>query len=258
MSDASRFLPPMVESTALFSDDGRYRRFLVRAWDPAKPRLCCCLLNPSVAGADKDDHTVENVVRIAVQNGAGAIEVVNPFELVSTDPKALATDPDPVGPTTDADILEAAARAQRVVAGWGCGGDLFGRGSQVLALLARRHDVECFGTTRGGSPAHPCRLSPKTRIVLHAARGDAGLHSLANDPAEVPWRLWEGLRGLDALAQAADHAPDPERYVPRLLEAEAVLAAKGLRIAWHPLGEPGAPGACVCGRLNGRRGGDRP
>lgn len=256
MSDDSRFLPPMLESTALFSEDGRYRRFLVRVWDREKPRACVALLNPSTAGADEPDHTVTNTVRIANFNGIGGIEVVNAFELVSTDPGALKGDVDPVGPTADADLLEAMERADRRIAGWGAGGELHWRGLQVVAMLSARYDLECFGTTATGAPMHPCRISPRTRIVPYLARGEGSLHSIATPPESVPWRSWKALANLDGLARAADHASDPDRFVPRLMEREAALVSEGVMVAWRPMigraGEgAGGAGVCVCGRAKG-------
>jgi hypothetical protein len=47
------------------------------------------MLNPSVAGETDDDATVTRCIARAAKGGYGALEVVNLFALVSTDPQAL-------------------------------------------------------------------------------------------------------------------------------------------------------------------------
>ncbi len=99
-----------------------------------------------------------------------AIEVVNLFALVSTDPQGLLTDPDPVGFACDQVIVNACTgREDRtVLVAWGANAGhplLRPRALQVLELLDR-HQVPCqaLGITADGYPAHPLRLRKDAQL----------------------------------------------------------------------------------------------
>ncbi len=142
--------------------EGLYRYSLTRTWDPELARCCWIRLNPSVADAEQPDPTMTRCVGFATAWGYGGIEIVNLFALISTDPKALVSAADPVGPRNDAAILEAVARAGLVVCAWGPPGKLHGRDRAVGRLLAnvRTHAVS---RTKGGFPGHPLYLAKALR-----------------------------------------------------------------------------------------------
>ena len=93
--------------------------------------------------------------------GFGAVEVVNLFALVSTDPLALYNpDVDPVGPENDAAIAQVARAAGRLVCAWSNHGRHLSREDHVLSLLSR------IGVTphvlmlnKDGTPRHPLYVS---------------------------------------------------------------------------------------------------
>jgi hypothetical protein len=89
--------------------------------------------------------------------GYGSLEIVNLFAMISTDPKALVSAADPVGPRNDAAILAAVGRAGLVICAWGPPGELHGRDQEVGRLLAnvRTHAVS---RTKAGFPGHPLYL----------------------------------------------------------------------------------------------------
>jgi hypothetical protein len=147
---------PFATAGADISDCGLYRYSLWRTWDPAKPPVCWCMLNPSTADGSADDPTIRRCVDFAKRWGHGGIVVVNLFAFRATDPAALARTAAPVGMRNDERIHLAVGRCPLVVAAWGCGGSLFGRDAAVRRLLAfAGADVRCLGTTKGGHPRHP-------------------------------------------------------------------------------------------------------
>lgn len=138
---------------AHFSPCGRYRYRLWRFWGTGAP-VVWCMLNPSTADETRDDPTIRRCIGFAREWGAGGVVIVNLFALRSTDPRALYSHPEPVGPGNDATILEAASEAQLIVAAWGVHGAHLGRGRAAANLLAP-FKVSVLGTTKDGHPRHP-------------------------------------------------------------------------------------------------------
>lgn len=151
-------------ATAVFDQTRRYRYRLSRVWDPAKPRLNFCMLNPSTADAFTLDPTVRRCIGYAQAWGYGALEVTNIFALRSTDPKKLYEEPDPVGPENNNAIVAAAHAADLVIAAWGVHGEHQQRGEQVRRLLNDAGiEVHYLKLTRAGHPGHPLYLPADTR-----------------------------------------------------------------------------------------------
>lgn len=141
--------------TAKFDPSQKYRYSLTREWDSGDGRTVFILLNPSTATAETDDPTIRRCIGFSMNKFRHrSLEVVNIFALRSTDPDALYEHSDPVGPENDRYILEAARRADIVVAAWGIHGACRNRDREVLQLL---HGIKlhCFGTTKEGHPRHP-------------------------------------------------------------------------------------------------------
>lgn len=149
------------ETGATFSGCRRYRYRLWRYWDRSKPPLCFLMLNPSTADDLSNDPTVERCQRRALAMGYGGLEVVNIFAFRSTDPSALYTLDDPVGPENDQAILEACRLAGMVICAWGNhGGELNGRGAVVRAMLEEAGIAPYALTVNSsGEPKHPLYVS---------------------------------------------------------------------------------------------------
>jgi hypothetical protein len=150
---------------AELSPCGRFRHWLDRAWDDARPRLAYVMLNPSTADALEDDQTIRRCATLADKFGYGSFRVVNLFDFRAT----LVVDlvrhgfqsSDGNAALVDATMREAAD----VVFAWG------GLEKRWLAaherarsvwesaarLLAPRAPL-CFGRTKDGHPLHPSRL----------------------------------------------------------------------------------------------------
>ncbi len=148
-----------VRSQAVYSRCDTYRYSLERCWDAARGRLLFVMLNPSTASEAQNDPTVERCERRARQMEFGAFEVTNLFAFRATVPRDMRAAADPVGPGNDAAILQAASRADRIIAAWGVHGAHLDRGAQVAALLRGcARPLFHLGLTLAGHPRHPLYL----------------------------------------------------------------------------------------------------
>jgi hypothetical protein len=151
-------------STVLFSDCGLFRYRFSREWDATLPSVVFCMLNPSIANLEKNDHTVGRCQKRAQLLGYGRLEVVNLFALVSTDPKALYTATDPVGKDNNRHIQEAVGSSNFLICAWGSHGSLNGRDQEVLQLLSdSRAKIHALKLNQDGSPCHPLYLGYDVR-----------------------------------------------------------------------------------------------
>jgi hypothetical protein len=157
---------------AVFNEARTHRYLLERRWRAGKP-LTWVMLNPSTADAFADDPTIRRCIQFARRDGYAGIQVVNLFALRATDPRELQSHPDPVGPSNDRVLFEA-TNTTGVVAAWGAGGSIYGRGHTVAANLARAEvALSCLGATKDGHPTHPL------------ARGRSRVH---DDAPFVSWQ----------------------------------------------------------------------
>ncbi|WP_294124210.1 DUF1643 domain-containing protein [Sphingomonas sp.] len=155
---------PLMRQPAVFSADRRYRYSLTREWDLRRGQLCWIMLNPSVAGSERDDPTIRRCIGFAQRWGFGGIVVVNLFGLVATYPHQLLMAKDPIGPRNDDAILEAISN-RRVICAWGNVFHFAERKSDVLRILeSTKTNPQCLGLTKFGHPSHPVRLSWKQKL----------------------------------------------------------------------------------------------
>lgn len=167
---------------AHFSTDGLYRLELSRTWDRTLPTLAGIGLNPSTAGAEKNDPTVLRLIAFARAWGYGSLMLGNLYAFRSPHPKALTHVADPVGPQNDM-ILQGITRGRCVLVMWGATivPKLWvrERARRVLELVGHgASQVTCLGFTSDGSPIHPM------------ARGK---HRVPDgvSPKVFPWRTWK-------------------------------------------------------------------
>ena len=123
------------------------------------------MLNPSTADADKEDPTIRRCIDFSDRWGYEGVEITNLFALRSTDPKALLSHPDPIGPENKLAILVAAGSSNLVVCAWGSLAMCFQRNHErdVVTIL-RLCDVKPYviGFTVANHPVHPL-YQPKIR-----------------------------------------------------------------------------------------------
>ena len=177
-------------SDALVSPCGRYRYWLTRQWGPGL-RVCWVMLNPSTADASQDDPTIRRCIGFSKAWGYGSLIVVNLWAARATDPKALLTLGDPVGPDNAEAIDLAVNGSALVVAAWGSFADrmkvkghmrLWPEASADAALVP----TMCLDTTKDGHPRHPLYVKGDQPLVPFS-RSEAG-RALSRDfvpPASV-------------------------------------------------------------------------
>lgn len=169
MPEPMLFYPPSDDSSgAIFSEDRRHRYRLWRRWDSTKPLLMTIGLNPSVANEDKSDHTITRLKRFARDMDYGGLLMGNLFAYVSTYPKELYRQDDPVGPDTDSHLTlmahEAVTSGGIVIAAWGNHGKHLERDKAVCKILSDVEiELQCFGKNKDGSPTHPLFIPASNR-----------------------------------------------------------------------------------------------
>jgi hypothetical protein len=171
------------ESSAAFSDDGHYRYRLTRRWGPG-PALMFVSLNPSTAGAHRNDATVRRDIGFARRFGYNAFNILNLYAGKATDPKALAAMTDPVGPDNDAHLDAAAAEHDVIVFAWGAHAQE--ARARAVATRIRRicrasgGTVAVLGWTADDQPRHP--LYMRSDAQLQCLTAGAHVDMLDVDP----------------------------------------------------------------------------
>lgn len=119
-------------------------------------------LNPSKAGADKDDPTIESVTRLSRFNGYGGFYMMNCWAFISTDPAGLQHNP-MSDEWNDNMLTVIASRCKDVVFAWGNFKivELMGRDAQLKEMFP---NALCITKNKNGSPGHP--LFKKGNIIF--------------------------------------------------------------------------------------------
>lgn len=154
---------------AIISPCGNYRYVLRRKipqvlrW--VKPILFI-MLNPSTADADTNDPTIRRCIAFAERDGFTDLTVVNLFALRATDPNALLSLEDPIGPDNDLYLTQEIAKHKggigTIVCAWGGKFIARKRGSRVLDWIGPT--AMCLGVTQAHAPRHPLYLKADTEF----------------------------------------------------------------------------------------------
>ncbi len=155
--------------TTVISACGSYRYLLTRPAEvmhPDRGTALFLMLNPSTADGQVDDPTIRRCRAFAKAWGCSGLTVANLFALRSTDPEALQSHPDPVGPANDGWLKQLASEYGDVVCAWGAHEMAVGR-SIVVAQLLRQSGARlwCLGTTKHGFPRHPLYVRSDQQLV---------------------------------------------------------------------------------------------
>jgi hypothetical protein len=157
---------------ARISDCGQYRYTLTRPplqnFASAGTALFV-MLNPSTADASVDDPTIRRCRGFARDWDCNGLVVANLYALRSTDPKALLSHPDPVGPDNDYWLRSLAREFETVVCAWGANA----KTERVAAVWKifqghgdpRLRNVWCLGTTKSGAPKHPLYVRGDQKLI---------------------------------------------------------------------------------------------
>jgi len=158
-------VPKDLARDATLSEDRVYRYQLVRETGfPNRAVVNFVGLNPSTADESSDDPTVRRLIGFARRQGFGFLILTNLYAFRVTDPRALKSAADPIGPENFRCLAAAARTSHRIVPCWGAHGAAHGRGREVLAMLQRLGDIRVFGFTKGGEPMHPLYLAYKNEL----------------------------------------------------------------------------------------------
>lgn len=157
---------------AIFSDDGKYRYALWRVWNFHRPMLMQIGLNPSKAGAERNDPTVTRNMTRAYRCGYGGLLQANLYAYASTLPEVLLGDGDFVGALTDDYLRRMICMSSRQLCGWGSFSPVAKRAPIVLAMLTEPY---CLGTNADGQPKHPLYVSYDTPMIEYSVKRKGGL-----------------------------------------------------------------------------------
>jgi hypothetical protein len=163
--------------SAFFSEGGEakadFRWILYRDVDGVPDTgliAALCGVNPSTAGAEKNDQTIKKDLGFARIHGWRRIIKVNEFAYRATDVTELASAFDPVGPECDAYLRRAFDEADLLVPCWGPLSKLPKRLRRRYIEVARMMErtgkpIMCLGTAKDGQPRHTCMLAYETPLV---------------------------------------------------------------------------------------------
>lgn len=152
----------MDTDSATFSPCEKYRYDLIRQFAVLNGQGICnfIILNPSTADYFVNDPTVSRCISYAKSWGFGALIVTNIFAFRSTNPRALKTIDDPVGPLNNDYILQGALQSKQVICAWGDHGNL-GNRSTIVREMLDKHRIKLYylRLTNKKQPGHPLYLS---------------------------------------------------------------------------------------------------
>ena len=136
----------------------KYRYALWRTWECALPKVLFICLNPSTADAKHDDPTLRRCMAFARSWGYGGVCTANLYAFRATNPAALLSVKDPIGPKNNYWLRYLATNTALSVAAWGNHGQLLHRSSVVRQMIIGLHYLRINAS---GEPAHPLYL-PKS------------------------------------------------------------------------------------------------
>jgi hypothetical protein len=154
--------------SAVISPCGTYRYRLTRAAEslaPVKSTALFVMLNPSTADAQLDDPTIRRCRGFAKLWDCNGLAVANLYALRSTNPAALWTHRDPVGPDNDDSLWNCARECGDVVCAWGSNAkpERAARVASIMRDAGAR--LWCLGMTKDGSPRHPLYVRADQPLV---------------------------------------------------------------------------------------------
>lgn len=141
----------------VFSQDMTYRyefrRRLKETTDPDLDNVVWILLNPGTGDTDgKPRPTLARCIKWSRAWGYASLTIVNLFALRATDPKALRSADDPIGPDNDDTIRRVTRDATRVIVAWGKPRKADGQRQAGRCDASRTPLPRCHETGRAEAP----------------------------------------------------------------------------------------------------------
>lgn len=137
-----------------------------------------CGVNPSIAGAVTNDHTIRKLMEFGRLHGATKIVIFNAFTRIATDVRELANAEFPNDFTANEWVRSSCAYCDIVVPMWGSRAKVPERLRSRFDEVLRMFDIyqvplRCFGITRNGDPMHPLMLGYRTLLLDYRERMQA-------------------------------------------------------------------------------------
>jgi hypothetical protein len=152
-----------IDKGATFSEDKKYRFDLYRRIGLGNRKMLSVGLNPSTAGANKDDPTIRRDIGFALTWGFDLFYKGNLWPYVTSNPKDLTPETcNRHDVKNQSFLVKMAMESELVVLSYGNHGDMYGQGNKIASLLKQYcENVMCFGKNQNGQPKHELYL-PKT------------------------------------------------------------------------------------------------
>jgi hypothetical protein len=193
-------------------------RFRLDRWWDDRPRALVCMANPSRAGADRNDPTIWNLLRLCKPLPVGGFTVVNFEPYIATSPSDLhewrrLAAADQARSYRSVQIANlrligelSEVAAVRIIA-WGNLVHRVPHAMRVLRALSTNstHPLHAFELTKDGRPKHPSargrhRIEEGRELVLWrpaTAISAAKSRTAAQKRGRLPHRPISGLRSFD-------------------------------------------------------------
>lgn len=166
-----RRLPAGMIGDAVFSPCGRYRHVLTRRWSPGNVYALWIGMNPSVAGPEINDPTLDwECAYTRDRLHVGGLVKVNVMNYRATNPKdLLGEEVDPCSIHNSGHILEQARHASIVIAAWGVIHPNLRHHAEYVRQILKHEGIDlwCVGLTKGGHPRHPLYVKRDVELVRY-------------------------------------------------------------------------------------------
>ena len=155
-----------MESSAIISEDGRFRVRLFRRWREDRPLWLWIMHNPSTADERADDPTIRRLIGFTERGLGGGFIVENLFSFRATDPAAVRAAGWPYDPDANPSLMASIAECDGpIVCAWGNVTER-SRTYAILSMIRRTgRPPMCLGLTRQRQPCHPVRLPYDQKLV---------------------------------------------------------------------------------------------
>lgn len=148
-----------IETTAIYSDDQKYRYVLRKVWDDALPMATFIGINPSDATELFMDKTVMNLINHLMKiGGYGGVIIVNLFAFRAKKQKELSNRSDLLEQCNTQYIIEALEHSKLTIIGWGRDAENNSNYRVIIdsvkADLQRFYNIKCFKDNKGNINCH--------------------------------------------------------------------------------------------------------
>ncbi|WOV88052.1 DUF1643 domain-containing protein [Sporosarcina oncorhynchi] len=148
-----------LKTTAIYSDNQKYRYSLTKMWNEEKPKATFVGINPSDATELIMDKTVMNLMNHLICKGYGQVEVVNLYAYRSKEQNGLINREDKFEMVNVEYVRQAIKGSKLIIVGWGRDADGKAKYKDALDTVKReifyfKDRVKCFRDNKGNVICH--------------------------------------------------------------------------------------------------------